>query len=217
MINYVENVRKAHEQIIDTVNPDKVKFAGWDKDSKESATEIIRGFKSFLEEHKDEITALRIYYNQPYRRRELTFTMLKEVLDILKSNKPNLAPLRIWHAYEKIGKVNGRSPKHELTALVSLIRHVTGIDEILTPYNKTVDNKFKEWVFRKNAGPKQFTNEQMEWLRMIKEHIISSFHIDDEDLDYAPFDAKGGIGKMYQIFGDEMDEIINELNEVLAA
>lgn len=217
LINYVENVRKAHEQIIDTVNPDKVRFAGWDKDSKESAAEIIRDFKSFLKEHKDEITALRIYYNQPYRRRELTFTMLKEVLDVLKSNKPNLAPLRIWHAYDKIGKVNGRSPKHELTALVSLIRHVTDIDDILTPYNKTVDNKFKEWVFRKNAGPKQFTDEQMEWLRMIKEHIVSSFHIDDEDLDYAPFDAKGGIGKMYQIFGDEMENIINELNEVLAA
>ena len=28
---------------------------------------------------------------------------------------------------------------------------------------------------------------------------------------------QGGIGKMYQLFGNEMNEIINELNEVLAA
>ena len=37
------------------------------------------------------------------------------------------------------------------------------------------------------------------------------------DLDYTPFDGKGGVGKMYQLFGDEMDPIIDEMNEALAA
>ncbi len=52
---------------------------------------------------------------------------------------------------------------------------------------------------------------------MIKNHIISSYHIELEDLDYTPFDARGGRGKMYQLFGKEMEQIINELNEALAA
>ena len=52
---------------------------------------------------------------------------------------------------------------------------------------------------------------------MVKEHIASSFHIDVEDFEYSPFDAKGGLGKMYQLFGDNMNSIIEELNEVLAA
>ncbi len=52
---------------------------------------------------------------------------------------------------------------------------------------------------------------------MLKEHVVSSYHIEVEDLDFTPFDAKGGIGKMYQLFGDDMNEIIEELNEVLAA
>jgi type I restriction enzyme R subunit len=52
---------------------------------------------------------------------------------------------------------------------------------------------------------------------MLKEHVVSSYHIEVEDLDFTPFDAKGGRGKMYQLFGDQMDAIINELNEVLAA
>ncbi len=30
-----------------------------------------------------------------------------------------------------------------------------------------------------------------------------------------PIDGKGGIGKMVQLFGDEMDPIIDEMNEVL--
>ena len=31
------------------------------------------------------------------------------------------------------------------------------------------------------------------------------------------FNAKGGRGKMYQLFGKEMEMVIEELNEVLAA
>jgi type I restriction enzyme R subunit len=30
-------------------------------------------------------------------------------------------------------------------------------------------------------------------------------------------DSKGGRGKMYQLFGNEMNEIIDELNDILAA
>ena len=57
----------------------------------------------------------------------------------------------------------------------------------------------------------------MEWLRMIRDHIISSVHLERDDLDLSPFDSKGGIGRMYQLFGDEMDKIIEELNEALVA
>ena len=57
----------------------------------------------------------------------------------------------------------------------------------------------------------------MQWLRMIKDHIVTSFHIEKEDFDYSPFDAQGGQGKMWQLFGEHMDSIIEELNEGLVA
>lgn len=124
--------------------------------------------------------------------------------------------MQVWRAYEQLEKTTG-SPKNELIALVSLIRKVLGVDKTLTAYDKTVDNNFRNWVFKKQAGALKFTEEQMQWLRMIKEHITTSIHLDADDLDYTPFDAAGGKGKMYQLFGDRMDEIINELNEALAA
>ena len=62
-----------------------------------------------------------------------------------------------------------------------------------------------------------FNDEQMDFLRMIKEHIATSFHIEFDDLDYTPFDSLGGKGKMWQLFGEEMNEIIDELNEALVA
>jgi type I restriction enzyme R subunit len=169
-----------------------------------------------MEEHKDEIMALSIFYDQPYRLRELTSSMVKDILEKLKMDKPLLAPLYVWQAYEQLEKVNGKSPKSELVALVSLIRRVTGIDDKLTAYDKTVDRNFQKWVFEKQAGALKFNEEQMNWLRMMKEHIATSFHIEVEDLDYTPFDAHGGRGMMFQLFGSGMNTVINEMNEALA-
>ena len=213
---YIENVRKAHEQRIDTANPDEVINVGWDKDNKNKATGLVNDFTAWMLLHKDELMALQIFYDQPFRRRELTYTMIKEVLEKLQNDKPVLAPLNVWRAYEALEQCNG-SPRNELTAIVSLIRKVSGLDTSLTAFDKTVDKNFQAWVFKKQAGATKFNEEQMQWLRMIKEYVVNSFHIEKEDFDLNPLNAQGGLGKMWQLFGVQTDEIINELNETLAA
>lgn len=94
---------------------------------------------------------------------------------------------------------------------------VSGLDTTLTAYDKTVDKNFQDWVFKKQAGATKFNEEQMLWLRMIKDYVINSFRIDKDDFDLNPFNAQGGLGKMWQLFEEQTEEIINELNEVLAA
>ena len=215
---HIDNVRKQHDQIIDHINLDEVTKAEWDTESVDKAKALINDFSEYLKGNKDEIQALSIFYDQPYNRRNITFKMIKEVMDKLKLEKPLLAPGNVWSAFAGIEEVKSDCPKDELTALVSLIRKVCGIDEELKPFDKTIDENFKRWIFAQNAGQhNRFSTEQMEWLRMIKDHIVSSYHIELDDLDYNPFDSKGGRGKMYQLFGNEMDSIINELNEALAA
>ena len=227
--DYVDNVRKQHEQIIDEINIDTVTKSEWETTSTEKATEIVKDFTAYLEANKDEIKALSIFYNQPYNRRTITFTMIKEVMEKLKLDQPLLAPDYVWDAYttleskERLSAVQtqrivSQQPKDELTALVSLIRKACGIDQKLTPYDKTIDDNFNKWIFKQHTGQhNRFSAEQLDWLRMIKDHVVSSYHIEIDDLDFTPFDAKGGRGKMHQLFGNEMNEIINELNEVLAA
>ena len=143
--------------------------------------------------------------------------MVKALLEKLKADKPTLAPLRIWQAYEHIDNLQSNQPLNEMIALVSLIRRVMGLDEKLTPYNKAVDKRFQDWVFKKQAGTLKYTEEQMTWLRLIKDHIATSFYVEKDDLDYSPFDAKGGLLKMWQLFGDNLDVIIDELNKELTA
>ena len=214
---YIDNVRRAHEQTIDITNPDTLLNKGWATDSKEKAENLVADFKAWISQHQDEITALQIFYTQPYRRRELNYKMIQEVLEKLKLERPLLAPMQVWRAYEQLEKATG-SPKSELIALVSLLRRISGIDSTLIDYSNKVDLNFRDWILKKNAGQhNRFTEEQMQWLRMIKDHIATSIHLDADDLDYTPFDAEGGKGKMWQLFGEQMDEIINELNEALAA
>lgn len=214
---YIDNVRRAHEQTIDITNPDTLINKGWATDSKEKAENLVADFKTWIAQHQDEITALQIFYTQPYRRRELNYKMIQEVLEKLKLERPLLAPMQVWRAYEQLEKATG-SPKSELIALVSLLRRISGVDSTLIDYSNKVDLNFRDWILKKNAGQhNRFTEEQMQWLRMIKDHIATSIHLDADDLDYTPFDAEGGKGKMWQLFGEQMDEIINELNEALAA
>ena len=225
---YIENVRKAHEQRIDLANPDEVIKVGWAKDHTSASLTLIKDFTEWMEQNKDELLALQIFYNLSYRRRELSYPVIKDLYEKLMADKPQLHPFKLWDAFAEVedkadeGKLVHRlprsnSPKKELMALVAVVRKALQIDEYLVAFETVVDRNFQEWVFKKQAGATKFTEEQMQWLRMIKEYVTNSYHIDKEDFDYNPFNAQGGLGKMWQLFGDKTEEVINELNEALAA
>jgi type I restriction enzyme R subunit len=218
LVELIDSIRKDKEQTIDHDNLDSVTFAGWTQDAQTNAEEVSEEFSDYLETHKDEIDALSIFYREPHRRRELTYSMIHELLEKLKADKPRLSPLRVWKAYSLLDNYQGNEPTSELTALVALIRRVCQIDETLVNYEDTVRRNFQNWIMKHHAGnPDKFSPEQMEWLQMIRDHIASSFHIERDDLEMSPFDGKGGLGKMYKLFAANMDTMFDELNEALAA
>ena len=218
LIELIDSIRRDKEQTIDHDSLDTVLRAEWEGDGHENAKSMVQDFQHFLEAHRDQIEALIIFYAQPHRRRELTYAMIREAFDRLKNDRPQLSPLRVWQAYSLLDAYKGQQPATELTALVALIRRACGIDGTLLPYSETVRRNFQNWIMTRHSGSgEKFHEEQMEWLRMIRDHIITSFHLDRDDLDMAPFDGKGGLGQMYKLFGDRMDSVIDELNEALVA
>ena len=218
LISLLDGIRREKEQTIDHEGLDTVLHSGWAGDSEENARQMARDFKEYLEANRDQVEALTIFYSQPHRRSELTYAMIRALRDKLKNDKPLLSPLRVWQAYALLDEYKGNGPATELTALVALIRRVCGIDKTLVPYTDTVRKNFQDWIMKHHSGSGvKFNEEQMDWLRMIRDHIITSFHIERDDFEMAPFDARGGLGRMYQLFGDQMDEVITELNEALVA
>lgn len=113
--------------------------------------------------------------------------------------------------------MRGSGPQRLLTNIISLVRFALGQEQVLEPYPETVEHRFEQWLQAQEKRGLSFTEEQLEWLRLIKDHIATSLTIDMDDFEYAPFHDKGGPVKVWQVFGDELNSIVTELNKTLAA
>ncbi len=216
---YLEEVRKSHDQIIDNDNLDRVISSGWDGDREENARKVVDTFKRFLEENRDELDALQIIYEQSYRQRPLTLRMVKEVHEALEASPYGINCEMIWHAYDLLGAplAKGKGLVAQLMDIISIIRYEIGEDKVIRPFATSVNEKFKTWVFRENAGHGQFTDEQMKWLRMLRDHIATSGSVDASDLEYTPFDTEGGLGRFYIVFGSKYEQVLEDINYALVA
>ncbi|HEX2852983.1 MAG TPA: DEAD/DEAH box helicase family protein [Opitutaceae bacterium] len=207
----------ANMQTLDHDTQDRLLRAEWDADAQTRAAAFVEDFESFCREHRDRLDALTIYYTQPQRRQHVTLAQIQGVLAALKQHAPRLAPLRVWDAYARLDALPANArPLTELTALVALLRRACGLDRKLTPFSDTVRRNYRDWILRTNAG-NPFDASQAAWLELIRDHVIASLRMEKEDLDYAPFDARGGLGRMHQLFGERLDAMIEELNKELTA
>jgi type I restriction enzyme R subunit len=216
----IETARREREQIIDHINLDQVTFSGYSAQAEEQAQKVIQTFADYIAQHKDEIQALSFFYQQPYQRRTLTFEMIEDLHDALSRPPLMLTTERLWNAYARVksSQVTGADAKRQLTDLVALVRFAIGLDAELKPFRDQVDKRFQEWIFRHNAKrTTAFSTEQTEWLRLMKDHIASSCSIARDDFDYAEFAAKGGLQKVWGLFGEELDGVMAEMNEELVA
>ena len=216
----LEAARREREQIIDHINLDQVTFSGFSEQAETQAKAVIQTFADYIQQHKDEIAALGFFYQQPYQRRALTFDMLEDLHEHLAKPPLMLTTERLWSAYARVqtSAVKGADRKRQLTDLVSLLRFALGLDGELKPFADEVDKRFKAWIFRHNAQRgTAFTPEQTEWLRLMKDHIASSCSISRDDFDYAELADKGGLQKVWGLFGKELDALMNEMNMELVA
>lgn len=214
--DYMENVRRNHDQIIDNVNLDTVLFAGFDVQQEANAERAIQTLRDFIAENRDEIIALRILYDQRYKDRPMAISRLKALYEKLKAKGVTVERLWDCYAIQKPGKVKGGT-LGQLADLVSIIRFEMGYADHLAPFADRVNYNFMQWTLRRNAGAVHFTDEQMEWLRLIKDHIAVSLSVEPEDLELSPFDRRGGLGRFYEVFGAHYEDILREMNVELVA
>ena len=212
------DIKAKNELTIDHVSQDQVIEAGFSQAALDRAKGLVQSFEQFIADHKDEITALQILYSQPYKQR-LTFEAVKELADAIEKPPYLWNESQLWQAYAALeaSKVKGASGRRILTDLVSLVRFAIHQDNELVPFPERVNANFKAWLAGQESAGKQFTADQRRWLEMIRDHIAANLGIEPDDFEYAPFAQEGGLGKVYQLFGDELNTLIEQLNESLAA
>jgi type I restriction enzyme R subunit len=219
----IVEIQERQTQIIDEQNFDELRSAGFDNAAKQKAESLVTSFAEFIKEHKDEIEALQVLYNVPYRA-GLKFRHVKDLASKLNQSPFFVDPTRpeslsrLWQAYEMLEpqNVRGKGGK-QLVDVIALVRHAIDPNTPLAPVGMTVEERYQHWLAEKQTAGVTFTADQQKWLDAIKDHIASSLNIEQDDLEEVPFNGIGGLGKAYELFGDKLNEILDELNVRLAS
>jgi type I restriction enzyme R subunit len=93
--NKLIELKKSYEQTIDTITKDEVLEAGFSAAAKEKARSVVESFEKFIQEHKDEITALQILYSRPYSQR-LTLKGIKDLASTIEKPPRGWTPQVLW-------------------------------------------------------------------------------------------------------------------------
>ena len=215
----LEEIKKKNEQVLDEISQDKLINTGYDENAKKQAMQIVETFKKFIKQNKDEMLAIQFFYSQPYSKRHLTFEAVKELNEIIKKPPFLLTAEKLWHAYEQLekNKVQGSSKERMLTDMVSLLRFALGKEDVLRPFEETINERFDNWLEKQKSQEVNFTDEQLHWLTMIKDHIATSMGIEMNDFDNTPFQNEGGAVKADNLFGKKLETILRELTDGLVA
>ncbi|MDQ6928172.1 MAG: restriction endonuclease subunit R, partial [Actinomycetota bacterium] len=214
---HLVNVQRSFDQVIDEISIDEITRAEFAVDARARAAVTVESFRAFLDEHKDEITALQVLYSRPYVKR-LTYRDVKELAEAIGRPPHRWTPGRLWEAYETLdaSKVRG-SAGTVLTNIVSLVRFTLGEDDELAPFPDQVEERFGTWLLHQQNAGRTFTAEQLDWLRLIRDHLAASLSIEPRELLDPPFSQRGGLGRARELFGQELDGLLIELAEVVAA
>lgn len=212
-------VRKEQEQTIDPVTNDRVLHSGPAPQYQvDYETSVVASFEAFIEEHRDEIDALQILYERPYGER-LTRAQIRALADAIEMPPRQWTADKLWAAYEKVAadRVKGASAGRMWTDLVALARCALHPEEELVPFADRVEARFTTWLAQQANQGRTFDGEQMRWLEMIRDRIAADYEMRVEDLDDVPFADEGGLGRFFQVFGEEYEAVVAELNAKLVA
>lgn len=114
----------------------------------EEAYETTAAFEKYVDEHKDEIEALRIIYNN--REEPITYVMLKDLENRLKLENTKFNPSQLWNTYaliapESVVKFSTREEKDAITNIIQLVRYAFHQITILNSLHSTATQYFNLW------------------------------------------------------------------------
>lgn len=193
--------RKQRTFIVAIATEDEVTSAPMGLDEKPE--DYLAAFARFIREEKDHIEALHILIDRPREWSPLTLQKLRKTL--------LTTPGHFTEA--KLQKAHELHYKKALVDIISMVKHAARETEPLLTAQERVASALRDL-----QRGRLFTGEQRDWLGYIGEHLACNLSIDMEDLENQPvFSKRGGLGKAKRVFGENLEGLIRELNERIAA
>ena len=208
-------IRQQNEQTIDRHTIDDVLYSGFDASAVEKAQTKVKDFRTWIEEHKGELTALQLIYAGT-RPLKLSLSDLRQLREALALPPLAATPNQLWRAFQAVEGEQVKGGGGEvLTDLVSLVRHALVPAFTLVPYQEELRERYQAWLKERDAD-RAFTTEQREWLDRMAEHIATSLAVEPTDFETGWFGQHGSLGRAHALFGDLLRPIMADLNEKLA-
>ena len=198
-------------QLIDGISEDRVIDAEFDNLISTQVTAVIHAFKQFIDQNIDELPALQILCNPPGAEGVLDEDSLIVLEASLQQYSNGLSFEALWFAYQQRFPNHVQGNVERRTDLISLIRFAMGNTIFLKPFRITVNRNFEEWL-----EGRYFTSEQLHWLTLIRDHITTSLDIRMDDFEYTPFAELGNGARVYQLFGDDLSDILRDSNRKIS-
>lgn len=161
---------------INTLMPgeDNLIYSGF---SKEEAVATTSAFEAYCNDHKDEIEALRIIYNN--EGAPITFAMLMDLQNRLKEFDNKFTAANLWHSYSIINMNNvmvynteeQKNEKEALTNLIQLVRFAWHKIARLESLCTGAQQRFNLWY---GQLQREITPEQISLMKQIVDYIAAN-------------------------------------------
>ena len=164
---------------------------GYSEAGRERARAMVKSFKEFIEEHRNDIHALQVLYSVPYAER-LTFRDVKDLAETLSRPPRNWTTDRLWAAYDQLdrdkvpARANASSQMSSPWSASPWSRTMSWYRSVIAWRRASRDG----WQCKN--GEVQFTGEQRRWLGWMKDHIATSMGIDAERSSCHPSPSRAG-------------------------
>ena len=142
--------------------------------SQEEAQITTSAFEAYCEEHKDEIEALRIIYNN--QGEPLTYAILKDLENKLKFASSKFNTSLLWNSYaiinpQMVKHCSAKEEKEALTNIIQLVRYAFHQIERLESLYPSASQRFNLWC---GQNQRPLTETQLGVMHQIFNYIASN-------------------------------------------
>jgi len=159
--------------------------------------DYLIAFEQFVRENQDRIEAIRILLTRPANFR---VDHLKELREKLAARPERFTEPNLRRAYQ-----------NALADIISIVRHAARGEPLLA-----AEERVNRAMARIRVG-RTFTPEQEGWLELIQAHLAENLVIERADFSAIPFSRRGAWGPANAAFEGRLEELLNQINEAMAA
>lgn len=147
----------------------------------------------------------------------LTYAGLRDLADAMVRPPWLLTTAQVWQCYRRLNAGAVGDPSGFVTDLVALVRYALGASARLDPVSADVAQRFNLWLGREGRAGRTYTEVQLLWLRLLRDHVAANAEASVADVRDAPaFTSRGGLRAARAALGeDRLVPLLEELSDTL--